>query len=221
MKENMKDLILNLSDLELIKIIPDDDINFNEMNMCCDEVKAYFINEYKLRVGQDVAGDFFESFIRKLKKAINNKLQLHESLIKNLGFMQNEYYHEPSRDKPCFIKILSKSGESKFWVGLNYQIWETFADANPYVSTWLYNDDDENIIFEVTKNYKWHFTILEGVSEDPEFETYEEFMKKYKPLIHRVIPRDVAIEWLKQLMNVYKDFFSTEEDYIRAYKELN
>lgn len=217
----MKELVLQLSDLESIKIISNDDIDFNEMNICCDEIKAYFINKYKLRVGQDVAGDFFESFIKKLKKVINNKLQLNESLTKNLGFMQNEYYHEPSRDKPGFVKILSKSGESKFWVGLNYQIWETFADANPYVSTWIYNDDNENIIFEVTKNYKWHFTILEGISEDPEFINYEEFMKDYKPLIHRVIPHNLAVQWLEQVMNVYRDFFSTEEDYIRACEELN
>ena len=46
-------------------------------------------------------------------------------------------------------------------------------------------------------------------------------MKYYKPLIHRVIPREIAIEWLKQAMEIYRGLFSSEENYIQACKENN
>lgn len=43
-------------------------------------------------------------------------------------------------------------------------------------------------------------------------------MTDYKPLIKRVIPHDVAIVLLDQLMEVYKCLFETEEDFIRRSK---
>ena len=73
--------------------------------------------------------------------------------------------------------------------------------------------------FEVTKFYKW--SMQEDDLDDPEFETYDEFMKNFKPLIHRIIPHNIAVQWLEQSMKVYRGFFSTEENYLRAYKELN
>ena len=110
-------------------------------------------------------------------------------------------------------------GSSRYWIGYNYQIWNTYADANPYVNTWMYNDHEGNIIFEVTKFYKW--STQEDDLDDPEFMTYKKFMKNFKPLIYRVIPRDLAIEWLQDSTKIYRDFFSTEENYLRACKEMN
>ena len=216
----MKELIFTLSEFESIKIITKNNIDFDKIDRCCSELQVYFINEQEqLQIGKDSAGELFEHFITYCKKSIDQKLQLHESLTKNLGFMENEYYHEFPHNKPEFFMISSPSGQSTYWIGSNYEMWSVSGNANKYVNTWLYNNHDHQIILEITPLYKWSFNEREP--EDSDFITYDEFMKDYKPLIHRVIPRDVAIIWLDQAMKVYRGFFSSEEDYIRACKENN
>ena len=212
----MKNLILTLSKSEYIKIIPDHDLDFEKISFCCNNIKLYFVDDQRqIRIGQESAGELFEPFITCLKKAINGKLQLHESLTKNLGFMQNQYY----QDKTGFVRIATPNSPSTYWVGFDYEICTTFADANPHVSTWMYNDKDNNIILEVTKDYSWS---MDGEDqEEPGFETYEEFMKDYQPVINRVIPRDIAVQWLEQTIQVYRSFFESEEDYQKACKRLN
>ena len=128
-------------------------------------------------------------------------------------------WNEDLQGKPGFFMVPTSDNSGKYWVGLDYKIWGTFGNTNPYVTTWLYNDNENNIIFEVTKNYKW--STQKDDRKDPEFMTYKKFMKNFKPLIHRVIPRDVAMQWLEDSMKVYRAFFSTEENYLRACREMN
>jgi hypothetical protein len=213
----MKELILKLSDSECIKIIPDYDRDFKEVDYCCSFVKVYLSNEKDFRIGQESAGEVFEHFIRPLKKAIKNDLQLDISLNQNLGIMLNQYY----QDKPSdFVQVSSIYHEGTHWIGLNYHLFSSFGDAKPQVSTWLYNDDNGDIILEVTKDYPWHFVFDEKDYDDLEYITYDEFMKDYKPLIQRVIPREVAIMWVEQLMEVYRGLFEKEEHFIRRSKEM-
>ena len=217
----MNSLILKLSQNESIKIITEENIDFNQVDFCCSELQAYFISEKKeqLCIGEKTASSFLIAFIRNLKKVIANELQLHESITQNLGFMENEDCHDYPHEKSEFFMIPSFSGKSTYWIGMDYRIFSTYNTTKPMVATWMYNDHASNIIFEITPLYKWSF--FPDNPEDPDFITYDEFMKDYKPLIHRVIPRDVAIAWLEQTMKVYRGFFSTEENYIRACKENN
>lgn len=216
-KKIMNELLLKLTESESLKIITKNNINFDEIDFCCSELQVYFLNikENQLQIGQESAGLVFEAFIKRLKKSINNKLQLHESITQNLGIMWNEKF----QGKSGFFMVPTPSGKSNYWVGLDYEIWETFNDINPYVTTWMYNDYNGNIILEVTPFYKW--SVQEQEDDDPDFITYDEFMKNYTPLIHRVIPREIADAWVEQAMKVYRGFFSTEENYIRACKENN
>ena len=218
----MKELLLKLSTFEFIKIIPDYDRDFKEIDYCCNLIKVYFLYSNKtLRIGQDSAGELFEHILGLLKKSINNNLQLHESITKNLGFMENQYYHILPHEKNEFFMVQTQTEKTSYWIGSRYEMWTTYADANPHVNTWLYNNSKADIIFEVTKFYKWSTQEYDPEDlEDPEYITYDEFMKDYKPLIQRVIPRDVAIEWVEQLMKVYKGLFEKEEDFIRRCKEM-
>lgn len=215
----MNELLLKLSETEYIKITPDHNISLDEVYFCCGGLKAYFVsNNYELRIGQKSAGLFFEALIGILKKVVENKLQLDDSFTENLGYMYNEYFHDLPTKKPKFVMVPSLDGTSRYWIGYNYQIWSTYNDAHPYVTTWMYNDKNNDIIFEVSEFYKW--STEEDDLEDPEFKTYDDFMNDFKPLIHRTISRDVAIKWLEDSMKIYRSFFSTEENYLRAYKEL-
>lgn len=212
---------LKLSNSEYVKIIASENINWAEIDFCCSNIIAYFMdnkNEH-FAIGRETAGDFFIPLIGNFKKTINNKLKLHESIIQNLGFMENEYCHDLPHEKIKFFMVPMITGQGTYWIGSNYGVWN-FSDknVNPYINTWLYNDSEGNIIFEVTPLYKWSF--LPDDLQDPNFVTYEEFMKDYKPLIHRVIPKKVAIKWLKQTMKVYRGFFSSEENYLNMCKKL-
>jgi len=215
----MRDLILKLSNLESIKITTGNNIDFENLDFGCSEIRAFFIDLKSLRIGQDSIGEFFEHFITKLKKCLNFELQLHESLVQNLGFMVNEHSCKNAHSKCDFVMTTSASGENTYWIGYKYEVWTTYAYADPYVYTWMYNDKNGNIIFEVTPFYKW--SMQEREPEDLDFITYEEFMKNYKPLIHRVIPRDIAIEWLNESMKIYRSLFSSEENYKKACGRLN
>ena len=72
---NLNELILKLSESEYISVVTDHQIDFAEVDFCCGEMIAYFVNEYgKLNIGEQTAGEFFEPFIRNLTKSINGKL---------------------------------------------------------------------------------------------------------------------------------------------------
>ena len=205
----MKELILKLSENELIEILTVDRINFNKIDFSYGEIQAYFVNnkEVPLCIGEETASSFFISFINNLKKAIDNELPLHESLTRNLGVLYNEYH----QDQPGFFMVSSLDGLSRYWVGANYIVWSTYNTTKPMLTSWLYNDNEGNIIFEVTKNYKW--STCPDDPEDPDFMSYGDFMKDYKPLIHRTIPRDIAVKWLKDVMKIHKSLFISEENY--------
>ncbi len=196
----MKELIFKLDELEFIKFVPDHDLNCEETKHCCDHAKIYFIHEQQsLLIGQNPSGDILNQFAKNLGNALDNKLQLHESITQNLGFMINEYYHQ----------IFSPNSESSYWVGLNYEIWSTMGDANTYTTTWLYNDDKGDIILEITPLYTWSFQ--ENEIENPMFTTYDEFIKNYKPILRRVIPHKIAQAWLKKAHQWYGIFYKNEQ----------
>ncbi|HEV2917412.1 MAG TPA: hypothetical protein VGW78_06740 [Candidatus Babeliales bacterium] len=61
------------------------------------------------------------------------------------------------------------------------------------------SDKDGNIIFEITPHYKYHFCEPD---ETPSFISYEEWIKDYKPYLIRVVPRDIAHQWLNQAREI-------------------
>ena len=208
----MKELVLKLSQTESIQIIPDSGLDFEDVDHCYGEIVAIFVDHDKgLIIGEATPSNFFAACIIRLQKALNNELGLHPSIKQNLGYMENKYSHQLPHLSSDFVKILSKTGESLYWVGLDYHVWSAYTTTKPMVATWLYNDDQGNIIFEVTPLYRWSFFPDEP--EDPDFITYEEFMQNYKPLLTRVIPRNVAITWLEQMIKTFRSICKSEELY--------
>lgn len=214
----MKELILDLPTGACLTFTTDDKIDFTTINMCCDNMKVFLNQELSLRIGQETAGEVLEQFLKKLIQAYNNQLPLDSSITQNLGWMNNEYMHEYPKNKFNFQLTPQTMTQVSYWVGLQYQVWSTFDDANPYVSTWLYNDIDNNIIFEVTPFYRW--SIQAQKPEDIDFISYAEFMQNYTPLFYAVIPHHVAAEWLKKTTEAYRLFFSTEENFQKACHRL-
>ncbi len=215
----MNNTIFRLSEYESIKVTTEDNVNFDQVDYCCTELEAYLFNkqEQQFCIGQATAADFFLGLIPALSKSLTNNLQLHESIKQNLGFMENKYCHEIPNYSSDFIMIPSRDNSTTYWVGSNYQIWSTYNTAKPMLDVWLYNNHAGEIIFEITPTYKWSF--FPDDPSDPDFITYDEFMKNYQPILQRIIPHEVATQWLDQAMKTYRTFFETEEKYLNACKE--
>jgi hypothetical protein len=72
---------------------------------------------------------------------------------------------------------------------MRYHLW-----AGKNLMSWMYNDDEGNIIFEVTPIYPY---MYEDAEKEPSYVPYKEWIKDYKPLLIRKISKEVAQKWLK------------------------
>jgi len=179
----------NLNDHEKIVIKSADsleDIHF------CDDIEIYFISDNQdYRLFFDCFQYTLRSFIADFNDAINNKLSLHSSIKQDLGYLWNEYLSGES--KITFIK------DNNSWVGKRYILWSSPGGLDQRLTTWLYNNENGEIILEITPSYKWHF-------QDPEpgenYITYQQFIKNYQPLLFRTIDREVAKKWIIEAQEI-------------------
>jgi hypothetical protein len=158
---------------------------------CCYNADIFYINNlYKT----SIASDFIRYSLAILKglltKALKNKLRLHRSITNDIGYL----YNEELQDKPGLFYKTSKEGR-KFWIGESYSLWNSSLDS------WLYNDKDGNIIFEITPTYPSYYTEPETSTD---YISYEEWIKSYKPFLIRKIPVEVARQWLDQANAILK-----------------
>ena len=165
---------------------------------CCSKVNIFFISgQSKYLVSNDSLRESMYCLAILLEKALANNLQLHDSIEssglaqKDIGYLYNEYcqqlWNEYIKNRGGFSYEKDEEGR-KVWVGYQYRLW-----CYDFQS-WIYNDSDGNIIFEMTPMYTTHY-------DDKEFEysvLYEQWIKDYKPFLKRKIPRNVAQEWLLQ-----------------------
>jgi len=136
-------------------------------------------------------------FIGFLGVAIENKLTLHPSIRQDLGYLWNEYCSDESR-----INFATEEDDSTEWVGEKYILWPSSGYFNPRLTTWLYNNDQGEIILEVAPSYRWHF-------QDPKpgerYYTYAEFIKNYQPVLFRIIPKEIAKGWINQAQGLLQE----------------
>ena len=178
---------LNHHEKFIIKIDNSDDI----IHCCYQSEVILFLNNKKIIIGKSIIADFAQELKNKLTLALLNELQLHISIQKNIGYYWNQWLNE---DNPDLFYLQDQ--DSKYWIGINYFLWGTSGGAVNKFATWLYNDAQGNIIFEVTPLFPG--TLVDW--NDPvEMQAYQEWMeKKYKPFFTRIIPKDLAMQWLNQ-----------------------
>jgi len=142
--------------------------------------------------------DFFRGFMyiqEHLLSCSKNKLKLHDSLQEHLlGFYKNQY--RKKRYRKNLIYEVSDCNYS-YWVGDKYVLFNAAGKGNP--DSWLYNDKDGNIVFEITPVYPWFYSDPEP---DETFLKYSEWMKTYQPYLKRVISKDIAERWLFELQQL-------------------
>lgn len=77
-------------------------------------------------------------------------------------------------------------------------------EGTPY-SSWLFNDKDGNIIFEITP---YHYWPLDEEDIDPNCDSYKEFLKNYKVTVRTIIPKERFKQWIIQAKELEKKMFN-------------
>jgi hypothetical protein len=183
----------SLSKAEQIIIELEDSLE--EVHCCYSAKIAFMQNKKKFFIGNDSVRHNLELLKGLLTKALKNKLKLHKSITTDIGYLDNEYLRLLYNDDPSIKSIFSyeKLGESKRWVGDKYHLWGYGSRG-----VWIYNDIDGSIIFEVTPAYAGGFAYPEKCIP------YNKWIKKYKPYLIRIIPQEVAQQWLDQTNAILK-----------------
>ncbi len=73
----------------------------------------------------------------------------------------------------------------------------------PYYNSWLFNDPEGNIVFEITPFYPY---VYETKKSHPDFITYKQFMKDYKLAVKTFIPKENLKQWIEQAKEIKKVF---------------
>jgi hypothetical protein len=147
-----------------------------------------------------------------LCEAFENKLQLHESINQDIGILWNKEFQNKTE------LIYEECEGQEFWVGRVFLLWSTPGDIKPSLTTWLYNDKDRNIIFEVTPTYYWNF--IDPLSDEQDYITYEEFIKNYKPLLIEKISKEAAKEWILKIDELLKIIQSNEKKFLSEHRRV-
>ena len=74
------------------------------------------------------------------------------------------------------------------------------ANGDNNCNTFLYNDDNGNIIFEISAAYPWFFKD----APSPELNiSYDDWLPKYKIIYKTTISREIAQQWFIKLNDLY------------------
>jgi len=153
----------------------------------CDDVIIKFIhNDNNIMLANDCFLHVLRQLKSKLKLALGTKLFLHDSITQDIGLMWNKMLYG---DKAGLV--FEKHENQDFWVGNRYLLWSTPGSINPSLSTWLYNDQNGNIILHITPEHKDIFTISR--------KKFDKWMKAYEPFLIKVISQNTAHIWLDQV----------------------
>ena len=185
-----------ISDTEYLKINAEcihDECKF------CANIDIDYINEEKninIRFGYEHFPSFC-SFISKfgfIQKLIKNQMKLDKMTIGDPGVEWNKY--------PKGIRGTEDTNKYHFFGNSHKQI-------EPYFDGWMYNDENGNVIFEITPFYPWHG---EKKKSNPDFISYKQFVKDYKPIIKTVIPKKSLKQWIDQAKKLKKMYYHELEE---------
>lgn len=164
-----------------------------------DKNKEYLISQH------DYLMPKVEAFYYYLKDAIENKLEL-VPRDENLGYSWNQDLHN------TVIKSHEKLKNQDDWQGIKYLMWGGNA-----IDTWMYNKDG-SLFIEITPGYKWHFQAPE---KDEDFVSYENWIKKYRPIKLIEIDSNTAHSWMQKLEALMREIESNDARYLHREQDAS
>lgn len=159
-----------------------------DSNICipCYKIDVSYVDKHQnidIKFGYTEVSHICYFFTKSalIAKLLNNKMSLSENMINDLGLEMNQYFEGVSELDNCFNCLFLSNSHKQ---------------VRPYYNSWLYNDQDGNIVFEITPFYPWH-DPAEG--NHPNFVPYEKWIKAYKPIIKTTISRTYLKQWTQQV----------------------
>lgn len=202
---------LNEYEKIIIKLDKPDDII-----ECCYDVKIYFKQYNHLTLVSRATGarEFAQTFITSLKGVLNNELALPKDMTHDIGYLLN---HNCITSKPK--KLIRDDWFEEF---------EFLQQYTPFISTSfmsLFNDDSGDIILQISPSYPRRYVRRH---KKPTYNNFLHWMKTYKIKVNRIIPKDVAEDWLDQSRqilgivknNIYEMFKKTPEEEVKLRQEM-
>ncbi|MBP7854624.1 hypothetical protein KAZ82_01665 [Candidatus Babeliales bacterium] len=191
--EGMKNLTkFEISDTKYFKINPEC-IHKDECEVCANIDIDYIdkANNICIRFGYTALSDFcyFIAESGGIQKLINGELRIDGSITDDLGFENNQYFKGITKKSVVFNYYFSSNDHK---------------EERPYYNGWLYNDTDGNVIFEITPFYPFFY---ETRKTHPDFITYKQFIKNYKPTLKIIIRKENLTKWIIQAKKLKKKYF--------------
>lgn len=150
----------------------------------CSIDVMFVCKDHSFIIGRDVALSIAEEWIAHLIYTTQHKSRLDKSCY-NIGFASNEYHHALWNSKAKKNKQNFKMDNDNVWIGYQYQVCG-FKNK----TGWLYNDENNNIIFEITPYFN-HSTQNK--------KSYPQWIKHYKSLFKWIVSQDTALEWTERM----------------------
>ena len=175
---------------KLISFIVDKDVQIIIYSRSLKDVEAYSgelcvnldNNEESICLAHKITlFDLEHTVLDLFKKVFNQKLKIPRE-VNDLGIEFNSYWLNVSQDKDN-MEQTSEPFELFQCSGL--QLNDTI--------TFLFNDDKENILFQVSSKYPYFFSLEQAPV------SYEEWLPSYKIVYKKEISFDVMQEWIIQL----------------------
>ena len=177
---NKKNIFLKIDEKKHLEIC---NLDYQKNHVCkYDAVGIYFINhDTKYKLYHDVILCDFDVFKNLLFNALENKLQLVDSIKKYIGLLWNQELQKEDHSHDLEINLT------------NYLLWSSGPQIK--YSTWLYNKGDE-IFLEISPDYPWHFV---DPKDREEWISYASWEKNYKPLFFYKLDKKIVQNWIYQL----------------------
>lgn len=182
-----------ISDTQYLKINPecihDDDCKF------CAEIDIDYVDEENnlcIRFGYQHASSIYYKIAEsaQFQHLIDGKKTLDLVVENDPGFEWNQYYEGLIAD----TDVLEK-----------YHCWSnSHKQIPPYFNSWMYNNQNGDVIFEITPFYPFHH---ETKKTHPGFVTYKKWIKDYKPTVITTIPKENLKQWIIQAKELEKIYF--------------
>jgi len=180
-----------LSETQYLKInlgcVYDDECKY------CSQIDIDYIDEEEsinIRFGFANLQDFcfFIAESRRIQDILDGKLVLPLDIL-DPGFEFNECYEKEIRVNRA----------------MDYHCWSNSHNhVRPFYNSWMHNDQDGNIVFQITPLYPWHRTTKKDF---PNRISYNKFIKNYKPIIKVLIPKVNLLAWIDQAKVLENKYF--------------
>jgi len=178
-----------ISDTQYLQIIPK--CLHDDSCPTCTMVDFDYIDEaanISIRFGYSFIDSFSCKFTEGnyIQDLINGTKKIDVTISMDLGIECNQLFAE-KQQATIFMRY--------YFLGNDHK------KIRPYYNSWLYNDKDGKIIFEITPFYPWHG---ETKKTCPEKISYKKWIKDYKPTLKIIIPKKNIKKWINQAKELEK-----------------